>query len=219
MCLPLAWEMKAGQLVRLIHLFPNVTGGARPGAFLVAWYWHQLPPCWGPLIQLKDNKKKKNLFTAQVLDEGGEEQGKEWLSSSLLCNLQEGVKTSSCSIFKPVWHIKPELLNIASNRPELPSPTMSGTSTTDPDLFATILNRTPARPLLTLGISHEITQFLGRWAWKGELWPRLKKIINQHRPLQLFPHDALDSVAQWNLQWQRMRFASHRLSPSHQDAD
>lgn len=101
---------------------------------------------------------------AQVLNEGGEERGKEWLSSSLLCNLQEGVKTSSCSDFKPVWHIKPELLNIASNRRALPSPTMSGASTSDPDLLATILYRTPAGPLLTPGISHEITQFWGRWA-------------------------------------------------------
>lgn len=59
---------------------------------------------------------------AQVLMEGGGEQGEESLSSSLPCNLQKGVKTSSCSDFKPVWHIKPELLNIASDGPAPPSP-------------------------------------------------------------------------------------------------
>lgn len=62
---------------------------------------------------------------------------------------------------------------------------MSGASTTDPDLFATIPYRTPAGPLLTPGISHEITPFLG--LKRGIMAKALKKIINQPRTLVAVP--------------------------------
>lgn len=55
-------------------------------------------------------------------------------SSSFLCNLQGG-ETSSWSDFMAVEHIKRKGLNIASNRPVLPTPTKLSTYTGDADLL------------------------------------------------------------------------------------
>jgi len=64
------------------------------------------------------NPKIASLFADQVLYERGEKKIPVFFIPG---NLQEG-ETSLWSDFMPVKHIKPEVPNIASNRPMLPTP-------------------------------------------------------------------------------------------------